>query len=80
MEKVRLYTDDGTDGPANQKFQFQLTGTVTLPTYVIVNPPNGEVIKQLVGYTDKDKFENFLDEGLNRFNNRQKTGTQVGLN
>lgn len=80
MEKVRLYTDEGTEGSANQKFQFQLTGTVALPTYVIVNPQNGEVINQLVGYTDKEQFENFLDEGLNRFNNQQKTGTQVGLN
>lgn len=80
MEKVRLYTDDGTDGPENQKFQFQLTGTVALPTYVIVNPHNGSIINQLVGYTGKEKFENFLEKGLNRYQNLQKTGSQVGLN
>lgn len=80
MEKVRLYTDDGTDGPANQKFQFELTGTVALPTYVIVNPDNGKVINQLVGYSDKEEFQQFLQTGLNRFKNQQGMSTQVGLN
>ncbi|MGK7369459.1 MAG: cytochrome c biogenesis protein CcdA [Candidatus Halalkalibacterium sp. M3_1C_030] len=80
MEKVRLYTDDGTDGPENQKFQFQLTGTVALPTYVIVNPHNGNVINQLVGYSDKDEFENFLEIGLNRYQTLKKSDTKVGLN
>lgn len=68
MELVRLYTDDGTDGPANQKFQFQLTGTVALPTYVIVNPETEKIIVQLVGYTQKEKFGNFLEQGLQKFN------------
>lgn len=80
LEKVRLYTDDGTDGPANQKFQFELTGTVALPTYVIVNPYNGSVINQLVGYSDKEEFQQFLERGLNRFQNQQPTKGQVGLN
>lgn len=80
MEKVRLYTDDGSDGPENQKFQFELTGTVALPTYVIVNPHSGDVITQLIGYSDKDEFQRFLKQGLNRFNNQQKIGTQTGLN
>ena len=80
MEKVRLYTDDGTDGPENQKFQFQLTGTVALPTYVIVNPHTGNVINQLVGYSDKDEFQSFLEIGLNRYRNLEKSDTKVGLN
>lgn len=80
MEKVRLYTDDGTDGPENQKFQFQLTGTVALPTYVIVNPHSGNVISQLVGYSDKDEFRDFLENGLNRYRNLKKSDTKVGLN
>lgn len=80
MEKVRLYTDDGTDGPENQKFQFQLTGTVALPTYVIVNPHTENVINQLVGYSDKDEFQEFLETGLNRYRNLEKTDTKLGLN
>ena len=68
MEQVRLYTDDGTEGPENQRFQFKLTGTVALPTYVIVNPKNGKVIEQLVGYAGKDQFQEFLDSGLQRYN------------
>jgi len=67
MTKVRLYTDDGVKGPENQKFQFKLTGTVALPTYVIVNPNNGKVIDQLVGYTDEEKFATFLSQGLAKY-------------
>ncbi len=74
MEKVRLYTDDGTDGPENQRFQFEMTGTVALPTYVIVDPDTENVLSQLVGYAGKEEFRQFLDTGLNRFNSRkQKT-------
>lgn len=80
MELVRLYTDDGTDGPANQKFQFKLTGTVALPTYVIVDPQSGRVLDQLVGYADKEEFQNFLDSGLNRFNKLRPPAPASGLN
>ncbi|TYP95582.1 Thiol:disulfide interchange protein DsbD [Fodinibius salinus] len=68
MQQVRLYTDDGTEGPANQRFQFKLTGTVALPTYVILNPENEEILEQLVGYADKKEFQQFLDAGLQHFN------------
>ena len=67
MQQVRLYTDDGSDGPANQKFQFELTGTVALPTYVIVDPESEKIMDQLVGYANKEKFRQFLDSGLQRF-------------
>lgn len=77
MEQVRLYTDGGVDGPKNQKLQFQLTGTVALPTYVVVDPWNGKVVEQLVGYTDDKEFQQFLDAGIQQFykqNNRFQTG------
>jgi thiol:disulfide interchange protein DsbD len=67
MQQVRLYTDDGSDGPANQKFQFELTGTVALPTYVIIDPENEKIMDQLVGYANKDRFRQFLDTGIQRF-------------
>ncbi len=67
MEKVRLYTDGGDNGPANQKFQLELTGTVALPTYAVVNPHNGRVINQWTGMASPEKFRTFLDEGLSRF-------------
>jgi len=69
MVKLRLYTDDGTKGPEHQKFQFELTGTVALPTYAIVNPENNKLIDQLVGYTSKDKFTAFLTKGLKLYHN-----------
>ncbi|HET6527186.1 MAG TPA: cytochrome c biogenesis protein CcdA [Balneolaceae bacterium] len=77
MEQVRLYTDGGIDGPENQRFQLKLTGTVALPTYAIVNPWNGKVLEQLVGYTNANEFRQFLDVGIQEFHkisNRFQTG------
>ncbi|MDX1640963.1 MAG: cytochrome c biogenesis protein CcdA [Balneolaceae bacterium] len=67
MEKVKLYTDGGEDAEKNQQFQFELTGTVALPTYAIVDPKSGRVLDQLIGYTKAEDFENFLDRGLERY-------------
>ncbi len=64
---VRLYTDGGADGPENQLYQFKLTGTVALPTYAIVDPQTGRLIDKISGYTRPEAFENFLDQGLERF-------------
>lgn len=66
FEKVKLYTDDGVDGPENQRFQFELTGTVALPTYAIVDPHTGRLLELLVGYVEASRFESFLDKGLDR--------------
>lgn len=70
MELVKLYTDGGPDGPENQMFQFELTGNVALPTYVIVDPQTERVISQSLGYSKKDDFVAFLDKGLRAFKNR----------
>ena len=67
MEKLRLYTDDGVDGPENQKFQFNLTGTVALPTYVILDPHSETIIGQLVGYSKKEIFQDFLQSGISQY-------------
>ncbi len=68
MEKVKLYTDGGTDAEENQQFQFELTGTVALPTYAIVDPESGRVLDQLIGYTRAEAFEEFLGRGIERYN------------
>ena len=67
MVKVRLYTDDAKDGEKHQMFQFRLTGNISLPTYTIVDPNTGSVLTQSFGYTDESDFEEFLDEGLQKF-------------
>lgn len=67
MEKVRLYTDDGNEGPANQKTQLEMTGTVALPTYAIVNPENEEVLEQWVGMADEKEFKEFLQKGIDKY-------------
>lgn len=67
MEKVKLYTDGGASADENQAFQFELTGTLALPTYVILDPGTGQVLDQLIGYTRAEDFEKFLDQGLERF-------------
>ncbi|SHF40398.1 Thiol:disulfide interchange protein DsbD [Fodinibius roseus] len=78
MEQVRLYTDDGSEGPKNQQFQFEFTGTVALPTYVIVEPETERILEQLVGYASKDRFQRFLDAGLQKFDNIKKR-QQIGM-
>lgn len=67
MEKVKLYTDGGPRATENQKFQFELTGTLALPTYAIVDPNTGRVLDQLIGFTRANEFEEFLDRGINRY-------------
>jgi thiol:disulfide interchange protein DsbD len=67
FELVKLYTDDGIDGPDNQVFQFQLTGTVALPTYAIVDPETGALLEILSGYASEEEFTRFMDRGLSRF-------------
>jgi thiol:disulfide interchange protein len=67
MERVKLYTDGGSKGPENQRFQFELTGTVALPTYAILDPHTGNVLDQLIGFTRAADFEKFLDRGLERY-------------
>ncbi len=67
METVKLYTDGGRDASENQRFQFELTGTLALPTYAIVDPNTGNVLDQLIGFTRADDFEKFLDRGISRY-------------
>lgn len=66
LEKVKLYTDGGANAEKNQQFQFELTGTVALPTFAIVDAETGRVLDQLIGYTRAEEFENFLDRGIER--------------
>ncbi|MCR9134033.1 MAG: thioredoxin family protein [bacterium] len=68
MKLVKLYTDGGADAQKNQQLQFSLTGNVALPTYVILDPSNEQVIAQELGYIASEKFVSFLDKGLNTFN------------
>lgn len=68
FEKAKIYTDDGEKGPENQLFQFNLTGTVALPTYAIVDPKSGKLLGKISGYTSKEDFIKFLNAGINRYN------------
>jgi len=70
MELVKLYTDGGKDAKKNQMIQFELTGNIALPTYVIYDPVSEEVIDQVLGYTKEEKFISFLSEGLSEFKSR----------
>lgn len=67
MKLVQLYTDGGTDAQKNQMLQFELTGNVALPTYVILDPSNKQVLAQELGYIAADKFVSFLDKGINAY-------------
>lgn len=67
MEIVELYTD-GKEAvhKENQKLQQKLTGSVTLPVYVVMKP-NGEVVSQFPGSTDNAaEFVEFLQNGKSK--------------
>lgn len=67
MEIVELYTD-GKEAvhKENQKLQQKLTGSVTLPVYVVMKP-NGEVVSQFPGSTDNAaEFVAFLQKGKSK--------------
>lgn len=70
MELVKLYTDGGKDAKDNQLIQFELTGNIALPTYVIYDPVSETVVSQIMGYTKEEKFTAFLTEGLAEFKSR----------
>ena len=67
MKLLKLYTDGGTNAQANQQLQFKLTGNVALPTYIILDPSNEQVLAQELGYVSEEKFVGFLTQGLQRF-------------
>lgn len=59
---LQLWTDDGETGPDLQRYQFELTGRIALPTYAVVHP-DGRLVNQLSGVTSLDEFAAFLDAG-----------------
>jgi len=67
MEQVKLYTDGGSKAEENQQLQFDITGTLALPTYVIIDPHSGQVLDQLIGFTRASEFEEFLNRGIDRY-------------
>jgi thiol:disulfide interchange protein DsbD len=60
---LRLYTDDLEAGLDLQRFQLDLTGTVALPTYAVVDPVPGRLIARVSGMVPVDRFITFLQEG-----------------
>jgi len=67
MVIVELYTDGKTDdNKQNQQLQQKLTGSVTLPVYVVLSP-KGDVLSQFGGSTeDPDEFLKFIRDGKSK--------------
>ena len=63
---MRLFTDDAVDGPDLQRYQLQLTGTVALPTYAVVDA-EGTLLHRWQGVASTEEFSTFLDEAAERF-------------
>lgn len=64
---LRLYTDGARDREL-QRYQLDMTGTVALPTYAILNPDSPEVpLLQLSGTASPERFARFLSEGVFSF-------------
>jgi len=60
---VRLYTDGGPDGEANQNLEIQRFGTVALPYYVILAPDNTALAKHAGIVPTAPEFLKFLSQG-----------------
>ena len=58
--RVRLYTD-GPDAERLQRMQLDLTGTVALPTYAVVDAASGRALRVLSGYVEPTVFADFLN-------------------
>lgn len=63
---MRLFTDDPVEGPDLQRYQLQLTGTVALPTYAVVDV-DGRLLHRWLGVATEQEFNGFLDEAAQRF-------------
>jgi thiol:disulfide interchange protein DsbD len=61
------------DGPELQRYQLELTGTVALPTYAVVDP-DGRLIHRWQGVASTDEFSGFLDEAAERFEAERAVG------
>ena len=60
---LRLFTDGPRDREL-QQFQVNLTGTLALPTYAIMDPASPEApLVQLSGVVSSEEFAEFLDQG-----------------
>lgn len=64
---LRLYTDGLEHGDEFNRYQLQLTGTVALPTYAIVEPFERRLLARRSGMMDVDEFAAFLDAGAETF-------------
>lgn len=62
---LRLYTDDTDKGPALQRYQQKMVGTVALPSYAVVTPEENLIV-QHSGMASPEAFEAFLEEGLSQ--------------
>ncbi len=57
---LQLWTDDGEEGPALQRYQLELIGSLALPTYAVVSPEGG-LRGHISGITSVEEFAAFLD-------------------
>lgn len=70
---LKLYTDDLDKGPDLQRYQLNLTGTVALPTYAIVDPVNEKLIAQISGMRSTEEFAAFLNNAAAYFERNNLT-------
>lgn len=63
--RAKLYTDARPHGPAFQRIQQEMTGTIAMPTYAVVSP-EGEVLGVWSGMASPGDFAAFLREAAAR--------------
>ena len=76
---LRLYTDGIELGDEFNRYQLNLTGTVALPTYAIVDPSGQQLISRTSGMMDLEEFASFLDAGFSSYVNTERLVAVVEL-
>ncbi|MEM6644652.1 MAG: protein-disulfide reductase DsbD domain-containing protein [Bacteroidota bacterium] len=70
---LKVFTDDLDRMAEFQQFQLDLTQTVALPTYAIVEPATRTRLVQHSGMASVEEFAGFLDDGIAAFERQQAT-------
>ncbi|MCH2201956.1 MAG: thioredoxin family protein [Fuerstiella sp.] len=76
LDEIPTVADAAEEGSIlerNRQLCEQLTGGAAMPTYVVLSPNSMTVLSATTGVVSKEAFREFLDAGIQRFEELQKS-------
>ncbi len=64
FERLKIYTDRPWEREHYQPFQKEITGAISLPTYIVLDSESNLEVSRCYFTNDDDEFIEFLEEGL----------------